>query len=240
VVVVYALFRLPAALAHRLGWAELATNVVVPAGGISGLGIGAWVLRRQGLSPRRIARTSAAMFLLTSVPNFAAVAVVGGGLWLGVVPGPRAWWATLVPAIGAGATLAAAWALGRRPRGRLAFATPALREAGGHVRRGGLGLWGAVAYWGFDNAVLGVGLLAVDEHVPVGAILMGYLLGQLASLLPVPGGVGAAEGGLVGGLALFGVAVAPATAAVLVYRSVALWVPVLGGALAMPGLRGSP
>lgn len=232
VAVVHALFApVPFALAHRLAWAELATNVIVPAGGVSGLGLGAWVLRRHGLPAPRIARTSAAMFLLTSVPNFAAVAVVGAGMWVGAVPGPRTWWSTLVPALGAAAALAVACLL-RRP--------PALREARDHVRRGGQGLWGAVAYWAFDNAVLGVGLLAVHDPAPVGAVLMGYLLGQLASLLPVPGGVGAAEGGLVGGLALFGVAVAPATAAVLLYRAVALWVPVAGGALAMRGLRGSP
>jgi uncharacterized protein (TIRG00374 family) len=128
----------------------------------------------------------------------------------------------------------------RRPRWATAarLTLGAFREARSHVRWRDRGLWGSFAYWAaFDNAVLVAGLWAVGDHPAIAAVLMAYLLGQLASLLPVPGGIGAAEGGLIGMLALFGVAAAPATAAVLLYRAVALWIPVLGGAVAFATLR---
>jgi uncharacterized membrane protein YbhN (UPF0104 family) len=241
VAVVRSLFALPRAQARRLGWAELATNVVLPAGGVSGLGLGGWMLRRRGTPILVIARRSAAMFVFTSLPNFAAVAVLGPALWLGVLPGARDWSITLVPALLAASAVAAgalaARARRRRWAGPARLAVEAFREARAHVRWCDRGLWGSFAYWGCDNAVLVVGLWAVGDHAAVGAVLMAYLLGQLASLLPVPGGVGAAEGGLIGALVLFGVGLAPATAAVLLYRVVALWVPVLGGAVALAALR---
>jgi amino acid transporter len=40
------------------------------------------------------------------------------------------------------------------------------------------------------------------------------------------------EGGLVGALVLYGVPVMPATAAVLVYHTIAFWIPSIGGVIA--------
>ena len=40
------------------------------------------------------------------------------------------------------------------------------------------------------------------------------------------------EGGLVGAMALYGIPVMPATAAVLIYHTIAFWIPSLGGAVA--------
>jgi uncharacterized membrane protein YbhN (UPF0104 family) len=248
VAVLRSLFGLPRAQARKLGWAELATNVLLPAGGVSGLGLGGWLLRRRGFPTALIARRSAAMFAFTSLPNFVAVAIIGPLLWLGVLAGARAWTLTLVPALLAAAAVACAELVARArvPAGvarRRRWAAPtrltvgALREARAHVRWRDRGLWGSVAYWACDNAVLLAGLWAVGDHPAIGAVLMAYLLGQLSSLLPVPGGIAAAEGGLIGALVLFGVALAPATAAVLLYRVVALWIPVLGGSIAFAALR---
>jgi uncharacterized membrane protein YbhN (UPF0104 family) len=248
VAVVVSLFELPRAHARKLGWAELAVNVLLPAGGVSGLGVAGWMLHRRGMTAGAVALRSAAMFVFTSLPNFVAVAVLGPAMWLGLLAGARAWELTLAPALLASLAIAAGAlaARARRPptlaaaprRAALArVALGAFREAGSHVRWRDRGLWGSFAYWASDNAVLVAGLWAVGDHPPIGVVLMAYLLGQLASLLPVPGGLGAAEGGLIGMLALFGVAAAPATAAVLLYRAVALWVPVLGGAVAFAGLR---
>jgi uncharacterized protein (TIRG00374 family) len=67
---------------------------------------------------------------------------------------------------------------------------------------------------------------------------MAYLVGMLANSVPIPGGFGAVEGGLVGMLDLF--AVAPGStviAAVIVYRAISLWVPAVIGSLAFVGLR---
>ena len=63
------------------------------------------------------------------------------------------------------------------------------------------------------------------------------MLGELGGLIPVPGGIGGVDVGLIGALALYGFALAPATAAVLAYRAIALWVPTVLGALAFIALR---
>jgi uncharacterized membrane protein YbhN (UPF0104 family) len=55
--------------------------------------------------------------------------------------------------------------------------------------------------------------------------VMGYLVGSLASAVPIPAGLGAVEGGLIGALVLYGAPAAQAVGAVLVYRGVSLLLP---------------
>jgi len=89
----------------------------------------------------------------------------------------------------------------------------------------------------FDIAALGFGFAAVG-HVPeFGVLVLGYLIGQLGNLIPVPGGIGGTEGALIGTFALYGVNLTQATAAVLLYRLFALLVPAALGAPAFIVLR---
>lgn len=91
-------------------------------------------------------------------------------------------------------------------------------------------LLGAVAYYVFDNAVLWAAFRAYGSSPPVGVLLMGYLVGSLGSALPIPAGLGSVEGGLIGALVLYGAPLAPAAAAVLLYRGISLGLAVaLGG-----------
>ena len=53
--------------------------------------------------------------------------------------------------------------------------------------------------------------------------------GTLASAAPTPGGVGAVEAALIGGLAAFGVPTAIAVPSVLLYRMLTVWIPVFVG-----------
>jgi glycosyltransferase 2 family protein len=53
--------------------------------------------------------------------------------------------------------------------------------------------------------------------------------GTLASAAPTPGGVGAVEAALIGGLAAFGVPAAVGVPSVLLYRVVTCWIPVFAG-----------
>ena len=96
---------------------------------------------------------------------------------------------------------------------------------------------GAIGYWAFDNAVLWATYHAVGADVPVSIVLMGYLIGQLGGLLPLPGGVGGIDGGLIGTLVVYGAPAAATAAAVLAYRLILFWVPLLGGAVAFATLR---
>jgi hypothetical protein len=91
-------------------------------------------------------------------------------------------------------------------------------------------LVGALIYYAFDNAVLWAAFRAYGHAPPLSVIVMGYLVGSLGTALPLPAGLGAVEGGLIGALVLYGAPAAPAAGAVLLYRGVSLSLPVaLGG-----------
>jgi len=98
-------------------------------------------------------------------------------------------------------------------------------------------LAGAIGYWAFDNAVLWATFHAIGMTPPLTVILMGYLIGQMGGLLPLPGGVGGIDGGLIGTLVVYGAPVAATAAAVLLYRVILFWLPLLCGAVAFTSLR---
>ena len=77
---------------------------------------------------------------------------------------------------------------------------------------------GAIGYWAFDNAVLWATFHAFGYTPEISIVLMGYLIGQLGGLLPIPGGIGGIDGGLIGTLIVYGAPAAVVAAAVLAYR----------------------
>ncbi len=85
----------------------------------------------------------------------------------------------------------------------------------------------------FDVAALGAAFAALGSLPPIGVLLLAYVLGQLGGLLPLPGGVGGADGGLIAALAVYGIPLAEAAAAVLAYRAFQLGLPALLGTLAV-------
>jgi uncharacterized protein (TIRG00374 family) len=98
-------------------------------------------------------------------------------------------------------------------------------------------LAGAVGYWAFDNAVIWACFKAFGESPAITLVLMGYLIGQLGGLLPIPGGIGGIDGGLIGALIVFGLPAAATAAAVLAYRVILFWLPLVLGGVAFHSLR---
>jgi uncharacterized membrane protein YbhN (UPF0104 family) len=96
---------------------------------------------------------------------------------------------------------------------------------------------GAISYLLFDLAVLWACLRAVGSTPPILALIVGYQIGYLANLVPIPGAIGVLEGGLLGALLLYGLPAAPTAAAVVLYHAVALWVPTIGGTVSFLRLR---
>ena len=197
----------------EIGLSELAANSVFSVGGAGGLALGAWILRRGGLPAAYIARRTVAFFLLTSLANVGFLALGGhraGDRHPARLAEPLL---GLIPAV-AGA-LAIALALGaRRLAGVLArrwmqsparrggarrSATASTRRCGCCGRGDPAILVGAAGYMLFDVAMLGVCFAAFGNDVPpVGVLLVAYLIGQLGSLIPIPGGIGGVDGGLIG------------------------------------------
>jgi len=96
---------------------------------------------------------------------------------------------------------------------------------------------GIVGYMLFDILVLWASFRALGFAPELTIVWIGYLIGQLGNLIPLPGGIGGVEVGLIGTFALYGLPVATSTAAVLIYRVIELWVPAILGAVAFVQLR---
>ncbi|MEA2217724.1 MAG: putative heme transporter [Solirubrobacteraceae bacterium] len=248
--------RLPWRLSYEVAIAAQGTNVLLPSGGAGGLAVAAWALRRTGMSAERIGRRSVAFYLLTSVVNFATAALAGGLLALGILAGGPSLALTALPALAATVVIAGVLALPRmlasrgdaRPRtgrvGRiLTWVRGALsggvRDAGLLVRSGNpLIIGGAIGYMAFDVAALAAAFAAIGAVPPVGLLLLAYVVGQLGNLIPLPGGVGGADGGLIAALVLYGTPLSGAAAAVLAYRAFQLGLPALLGGVAVLRLPG--
>jgi uncharacterized protein (TIRG00374 family) len=66
---------------------------------------------------------------------------------------------------------------------------------------------------------------------------MGYFIGTFGSLLPLPGGVGGIEAGMIGAFAAFGIPVGRAVVGVLAYRAISFWLPTIPGIVGYFRLR---
>ena len=240
----------------EIGLSELAANSVLSVGGAGGLALGAWILRRGGLPRAFIARRTVAFFLLTSLANIGFLALGGLGLATGLLHGSPSILLGLVPAVAAVAAVALALGarslaaramagrLARRSlRGRVVAAAEAVGEGVDEAlsvlrSRDPAILLGAAAYLLFDVAMLGVCFKAFGNDVPpFGVLLVAYLVGQLGSLIPIPGGIGGVDGGLIGTLILYGVDPADAAVAVIAYRGLLLAIPAVLGLPALAILR---
>jgi uncharacterized membrane protein YbhN (UPF0104 family) len=243
-------------LSYLIGMSEQGANSVLSLSGTGGLALGAWALRRGGMSAEHIGRKTVAFFFLTSLANVAAVIVFATLYATGVLHRDRN--APLTYAFGAGALAATllvpllAARIRREPAGpgthagRIAAALRFARRSLAYGVRDGLLLLrqgspgvvlGAVGTTAFDVSVLGVCFRAFGYSPPIGVLALGYLIGQLGGNLPVPGGIGGLDAGMIGVFALYHQPLAATTAAVLVYHAIALWIPGLLGSVAFLRLR---
>lgn len=247
-------------MSYRIGMSALGAASVLPVGGVGGLALGAWALRRGGLALERIARRTVAFFLITSATNVAAVIVVGGALALGALPGTESLLLSAGPVVFAIAAvlfvtlavprlsgrLVPAWSAAGRPKliGRAARVLDATGDGVGEAvwllrSRDVRLLGGAVGYLAFDLVVFWACFRAFGAAPPIATLLLAYLFGQLGALIPVPGGIGGVDAGLVGALVLYGTPGATAAIGVLAYRAVLLWIPAVLGGMAFVALKRS-
>jgi uncharacterized protein (TIRG00374 family) len=244
----------------QIGMAELGANALLPTGGAGGLALGAWALKRGGMAGREIARRTVAFFLLTSVPNVLGVIVIGAGLAVGILGGERNLLLTALPAAVALAatiaTLAAGRLAGRKGDPADAREVPGLSKRARAFRESlralsagvseavaqlaeanAVLLVGLLAYLAFDIAILWAGFRALGAAPPIAVLTLAYLIGELGGLIPLPGGIGGVDAGLLGTLVLYHVSITSAAGAVIAYRAIALVVPAIAGAIAFAALR---
>jgi uncharacterized membrane protein YbhN (UPF0104 family) len=249
-VVMLVFLEVPRRFAGRLAWSESAFGAAVSIGGVSSVAVGAWVLHTLGIPGKRIAEGSVALFLATSAVNVVVLAVTGLGVAAGIFTGPSNLLLTLLPggvALLALLSFAVLPTIVARNQPRLSshrrWAT-VLRTTAEGVRGARRTLlttnWLTLGAWVYllaDIAVLWFCLHAVGQSPPFAALILAYQIGYAVNIIPVPGGIGVLDAGLVGTLVLVGVRATPAAGAELVYHAIALWVPALLGTLAFIVLR---
>jgi uncharacterized protein (TIRG00374 family) len=244
----------------QIGMSELGANALFPTGGAGGLALGAWALKRGGMAGELIAKRTVAFFLLTSVPNVLGVILIGVALALGILSGESNLLLTALPAAIAVAAVAATLLAGRlagrwgeqntneqadqlsarklTARKLLTAISGGVQESLTLLRAGeALLIAGLLAYLVFDVMILWATFHALGAAPPVAILVLAYLIGELGGLIPVPGGIGGVDAGLVGTLLLYHVSITSAAGAVLAYRAIALWVPALAGSVAFVALR---
>jgi uncharacterized protein (TIRG00374 family) len=246
---------------YQITMAGLAASRIFAAGGAGGLVLQAWALRRSGMPKRRVADTTLSFLILTYFPYVIALIVFGLGLRIGIFSGPAPFTLTVVPAILAAIALGIGLAVALVPTdlqrrldgfghrlgrfGRLAAklanapasASAGMRDAIAHVRSGDPALLGAFAFWGFQILVLWAAFRAFGDSPPAAVLIQAFFVGMLGNLLPMPGGVGGVEGGMIGAFAAFEVDSGLAVVAVLVFRGFTFWLPLIPGVVAYFQLR---
>ena len=128
-----------------------------------------------------------------------------------------------------------------RPRQKLAnlpaSASAGMRDALAHLRSRDPALSGAILFWAFQILVLWAAFHAFGDAPPAAVLVQAFFVGMLGNLLPMPGGVGGVEGGMIGSFVAFGVDAGLAVVAVLVYRAFTFWLPLIPGVIAFFQLR---
>ncbi|EKX62342.1 lysylphosphatidylglycerol synthase transmembrane domain-containing protein [Streptomyces ipomoeae] len=242
--------RLPALRLLATQFAAGAANHLLP----TGLGASAVNLRFMTVCGVSLARSSAALALYLLAESIARVGLLLAlliafphALRLGALlpDGAEAADGMATPLlIGVAAVVCVAVVvvlLVRRLRTAvLGFVRTALSEARSvHTRPTRvLALWGgSLAFPVLQATGLVMVGLALGLDIPVTHMALAYLAATVAvALIPTPGGLGSVEAALVVALVAAGGPVAVATAVVLAYRIITVWLPLLPGALTLGAL----
>jgi uncharacterized membrane protein YbhN (UPF0104 family) len=91
---------------------------------------------------------------------------------------------------------------------------------------------GAAGFLWLDMAALWAACRATGHPIGVLALAVAYFIGYLATMIPMPAGLGVLDSGLAGALVLYGFSPAASVGAVLVYHAISVWIPGLGGLVA--------
>jgi putative heme transporter len=251
---------------YQITMAGLAATRLFAAGGAGGVAVTAWALRRLGMEGREVARRMIAFLVLLYGVYMIALLICGVGLYTGLFAGPHPFAITIGPAIVGAVGIAVivtialvpedlerrlggidhshARLIGERPArwlGRLATVPAStsggVRFAFHKLRHPDWAMVGVLSWWVFNVAVLYASFRAFGQAPPPAVLVQAYFVGMLANLLPLPGGIGGVDGGMIGAFAAFGVSLSLAVPAVLVYRLLAFWLPSIPGVIAYFQLR---
>ncbi len=247
---------------YQITMAGGAAAKLFAAAGSGGVALTVWALRASGLASATVAQEMVCFEIVNYAVYMLALVICGFGLWIGLFAGSAPLWLTLVPALFGlvviSLVLSMKWLaspaerlmLKREERShkraarwwhRAASVPRALQDglaaARELVRSPDRSWLGAIPAWGFEIGTLWASFCAFGHAPPAAVLVMGFFVGTLANTLPMPGGIGGVEGGMIGAFIGFGVDGSLAVLAVLAYRTISYWIPLLPEGVAYLQLR---
>jgi uncharacterized protein (TIRG00374 family) len=250
---------------YQITMAGLAATRLFSAGGAGGIVLTYWALRKAGMPRKDAAARMVAFNVLLYAVYMLTLLLNGIFMSSGVFSVPAPAGMTVVPAAIAGGVIVVFLLITlipgdlerqfssvsqKRWTGRLlkrlstvpSTLAVGTREAFRFVRdprQGSLAIAGAVGFWASQIAILWASFHAFGASVPIAVIVQAFFVGMFANLIPLPGGVGGVDAGMIGAFALFDLGIGAATifAAVLTYRLIAFWLPLPPGVVAFIQLR---
>jgi uncharacterized protein (TIRG00374 family) len=244
----------------KITMAGLAATTLFSAAGAGGVALTYWALRKAGMERRRAACRMVAFLVLLYTVYAGALIVFGVLLRTGVLSGKAPVGGTIVPA---GLAAIAFVVMGlvalipgdlerrivrhqERPWVRRMATVPTTVARGvrtaldylRHPRSGANALLGAIGYWVGMVGILWACFHAYGGGVPFGVVVMGFFVGMVANLAPSPAaGVGTLDAGLIGAFLLYDIPSSTVFPAVLTFRIVGFWLPIIPGVIAYFQLR---
>lgn len=233
--------------------AQKGAATFLPGGQAGAAGAIAVVLRRTGMTAPELADRAIALLVLTHAPYFIGILAVGAAVGAGIIDLSVAsgflWTVTLVA--GGVVVLGGAVAIFVRPVAAVAPAPVGMRARLGHLMHAGAGgvrsalaltrrpdaVVGTLIYITADCGALIVSMRIFGEHPPLASVIMAWLMAQVVSLIPVPGGVGTLEAGVLGTLVAFGQSAQAMAAPTIAYHALSLAIPAIAGGCGFVALR---
>ena len=229
----------PRGTSWQVAWIAMGAGAVLPGGNMSSAVSTGLLLRNHGIGTKRLAERCAALLCYLTAMGFMFNGLAAVLILLGIDSRPYNLLHSLGPIAVSVIVLGGAIVLARGIR-RIGPRCPkALRG----VAAGLEGAWrlaravhwrllGAAGFTLLDIAALWAACHATGHPLSAPALAVAYFIGYLATLIPMPAGIGVLDTGLSGSLVLYGVAGPAAVGAVLVYHMISVWVPGLGGLVA--------
>ena len=229
----------PRPVSRQVAWIAMGAGAVLPGGNFSSAATTGWLLRHHGIGARRLVERCGALLCLLTLLGFFLNGMAGALLLVGIGRGPHDLAHSGIPilvslfVIG---TAVAAMVIGRRhhPRAPMAVRSVAasLHGAWEALLIPDWRMLGAAGFLCLDMAALWAACRATGHPLGVLALAVAYFIGYVATMIPMPAGIGVLDSGLAGALVLYGFSPAASVGAVLVYHAISIWIPGLGGLVA--------
>jgi uncharacterized membrane protein YbhN (UPF0104 family) len=232
---------------RRVAWMAMGAGAILPGGNFSSAAATGLLMHQRRTGARGLVERCGALLCFLTLFGFAVNGAAGVLLLLGFGRGPHDLAHAGIPVLVSLFVIGSA-TVAMLIGGRLGMRLPKpVRAVVGSLEGARASLFaphwrllGAAGFLWLDMAALWAACRATGHPLGVLALAVAYFVGYLATMIPMPAGLGVLDSGLAGALVLYGFSPAASVGAVLAYHSIAIWVPCLGGLVAWLPTRGTP